>query len=580
MFQRLPIDSAATRQPRARWSRLLLRRLASHRLRLGCQLALGLTCISAIASPPAPAAEKINFHYGLYELTITRQELETFAATGTAEGGLRTLMSRLDDDLSDQLYDLLQAQYDLNPVLASRFGYTRSGEQLFAEIGDLIKTDAGLNGGQGLRGALVLAASEPDGLTLLNFIEQYPTDIRISIQKLLSTAKTLTELLSGTQQTLEQLIANTLEDANNEASVDFSALPDPRLPGEFSPLMETLSLYDAERDRTILVDVYRPTDAELSNSAILSSSANAESDGIPVIVVSNGLGARRDRFADLAEHLASHGFAVALLDHPGSDRTRLQAFYQGFEPENFEPLEYLDRPLDVSFVLDELTRLNPSHFARQLNPSQAGVFGYSFGGTTALALAGAQIDLPHLQQACDTQSSVYNISLLYQCRALELDPNQVANTRLQDPRIQAISVFVPFSRSLYGPGGISQVQGPVLWKATDQDILTPFLIEQWPAFNWLATTDSNEVIPDRYLTVAAGLPHARITFEVISRITQTQTDWEQIRPIAENYHQQLNAAFFQVHLAGNTAYQPYLQAQGAQFLSQPPYSLTWKEIGD
>ncbi|MEL7523231.1 MAG: alpha/beta fold hydrolase, partial [Cyanobacteria bacterium J06553_1] len=368
-------------------------------------MALGLTCIGAISTSPALAAEKINFHYGLYELTITRQELETFAATGTAEGGLSALLSRLDDDLAGQLYDLLQAQYDLNPVLASRFSYTRSGEQLLAEVGDLITTESGLNGGQALRGALVLAASEPDGLTLLNFIEQYPTNIRISISQVLSTVETLTGLLSGTQQTLEQLTAETLEQANNEASVDFSALPDPRLPGEFLPQMETLSLHDARRDRTLLVDVYTPI-------------ANAEINGIPVIVVSNGLGARRDRFADLAQHLASHGFAVVLLDHPGSDRSRLQAFYQGFEPENFEPLEYLDRPLDVSFVLDELTRLNSSRFNRQLNPSQVGVFGYSFGGTTALALAGAQIDLPHLQQACSTQSSVYNISLLYQCRAL------------------------------------------------------------------------------------------------------------------------------------------------------------------
>jgi len=571
MFQRFLSQSTAVQHRPlvglSRWLRRWRPWLQGHQLRLGCQLALGLTCVGAIAPPPSPAADKINLHYGLYELTITRQELETFAETGVAEGGLSAVLSRLDGDLSGQFYDLLQAQYDLNPVLASRFSYTSSGEQLLSEIGDLIKTESGLNGGQALRAALVLAASEPDGLTLLNFIERYPTDIRISIGQLLSIAETFRALLSETAQTTEQLIAETQMLAGDDASVDFAALPDPRLPGEFSHSMETLSLYDAGRDRTILVDVYTPTDAT--------------ADDIPVIVVSNGLGARRDRFAELADHLASHGFAVALLDHPGSDRTRLQEFYRGFEAENFEPLEYLDRPLDVSFLLDELTRLNASRFAGRLNPEQAGVFGYSFGGTTALALAGAQIDLDHLQQSCDSRASIYNISLLYQCRALELDPGQVASTRLQDSRIRAISVFVPFSRSLYGPKGLSQVQGPVLWKATDQDILTPFLIEQLPAFEWLTAADSdelgNEPNDDHYLTVAAGLPHARITFEVISRITQTQNDWDQIRPIAESYHQRLNAAFFQVHLAGDTAYQPYLQAGGAQFLSQSPYSLTWKE---
>lgn len=546
-------------------------------LLLIAQLALGWTGLGAIAPLPATAAEEIHFHYGLYELTITRQELETFAATGTASGGLSTLLARLDDDLSVQLYDLLQAQFDLDPVLASRFSYTRSGEQLLTEVGELFKTESGLNGGRALRGTLALAASEPDGLTFLNFIEQYPTNIRISISQLSSTAETLTGLLSNTQQALEQLAAETQTQAENEARVDFSALPDPRLSGGFSTHMETLSLYDDSRDRTILVDVYTPTSAPEDGAPAQPAAEDMSIENLPVIVVSNGLGAKRDRFTDLAQHLASHGFAVALLDHPGSDRNRLQAFYKGFEPENFEPLEYLDRPLDVSFMLDELTRLNPSHFAGQLNPDQAGVFGYSFGGTTALALAGAQIDLPYLQQACDTEASVYNISLLYQCRALELDPSQVANTHLQDTRIQAISVFVPFSRSLYGPEGIAQVQGPVLWKATGQDILTPFFIEQLPAFNWLVNGPERAPEENRYLTVAAGLPHARITFEVISRITQIPTDWNQVRPIAENYHQWLNAAFFQVHLAGNAEYQPYLQARGAEFLSQPPYSLTWRE---
>ena len=43
-------------------------------------------------------------------------------------------------------------------------------------------------------------------------------------------------------------------------------------------------------------------------------------------VVSNGLGTKGDRFVELANHLASHGFAVVILDHPGSDRQRQKAY--------------------------------------------------------------------------------------------------------------------------------------------------------------------------------------------------------------------------------------------------------------
>ena len=512
---------------------------------------------SVAVATSAEAAERIRFRYGLYELTVTRAELETFATTGEAEGGLKMLLGQIGSGLSGQFQGALQANYNLDPVLASRFAQTQSGEQLLTEAGDLIQTESGLNGFKGLRAALVLAAAEPDGLTLLNFIEQFPTDIRIDIGQAQSTAKNFGRLLGQTQQAVGQLAAETAALAATEPSVDFTTLPDPSAPGAFGSVVQTLTLYDRARDRTLVTDVYMPAVA-----------TNAE---LPVIVVSNGLGARRDRFTELATHLSSHGFAVAIPDHPGSDRERLQNFYQGLEQENFEATEFIDRPQDISFVLDELTRLDSELFSGRLNPENAGVFGYSFGGTTALALAGAEIDREHLQQDCETRASLFNISLLYQCRALEL-PSAVLTTDLRDKRVQASYVFVPFTRSIYGPEGLSQVEGPVLWEATDRDILTPFVVEQLPAYNWLANGED-----ERYLAVTAGLPHARITQEVLGRLTKEESDWETIRPIAEGYHQTLGAAFFQAHLLNNEVYLSYLQARGAQYLTQEPYSLTWRE---
>ncbi|MBE9064037.1 alpha/beta hydrolase [cf. Phormidesmis sp. LEGE 11477] len=562
------------------------------RLRFG---AITLSIFSGMASSllfaaSAQAAERIRLRFGLAELVVTQQELETFAATGAASGDLEIILSRLEPDLQDQFQAALTANYELDPVLANRFSYTRSGEQLLTEVGELIQTESGLNGFKGLRAALTLAAADPEGLTILKFIESFPTDIQLDIGQALQLGGRFRSLLADTQQTVTQLKAETVAIAQIEPTVDFSTLPDPRALGDRTVSMETMTLFDEARDRTIPVDIYTPnfleTDAERS---------------VPVIVVSNGLGARRDRFTELANHLASHGFVVALPDHPGSDRERLSDFYDGLESENFEPAEYIDRPLDISFILDELARTNAAQFGNRLNPEQAGVFGYSFGGTTALALAGAEIDLEHLQQSCETRSSLFNISLLYQCRALELSESAIASAKLKDDRIKAIYTFVPFSRSLYGPDGMAKVEGPVLWEATDKDILTPFVVEQLPAFGWLTGLEemseesrSEESQPeefqseerleaqsegqsDRYLAVTTGLPHARITLEVLDRLTGQDNDWEGIRAIAENYHQRLNTAFFKVHLAGDETYRPYLQAQGAQYLSQEPYPLTWTD---
>ncbi|MEL6470730.1 MAG: alpha/beta fold hydrolase [Cyanobacteria bacterium J06623_4] len=529
---------------------------------------LGLGLAIALLTPlSVQAAERIRLTYGPFQFSITQADLETYAETGVAEGDLKTVLSRLGPGAQAQFQTALNASYDLDPVLANRFSYTSSGVQLLTEIGELVRTDSGRNGFKSLRAALTLAAADPAGLSLITFLEHLPTDMKVDVGQMLSLVGNLGGVLGQTQQVVQQLAAETDAIAATEPPVDFSTLPDPRLPGDLGFTVRTLTLEDAERDRTIPVDIYTPQQPAAANS-------------LPVIVVSNGLGARRDRFKELAEHLATHGFALALLDHPGSDRERLKDFYNGLEPENFEPAEYLDRPQDVSFVLDELTRLNEELFQNALNPDQAGAFGYSFGGTTALALAGAEIDRDHLQTACETRSSLFNISLLYQCRALELEESAIATANLKDERIKAIHVFVPFSRSLYGPAGLAQVTGPVLWEAADLDILTPFVVEQMPAFSWLTASSDPVANPaaDRYLTVTSGLPHARITLEVINRLTnQPAADWDSIRPIAEGYHRTLSTAFFAVHLANNEAYRPYLQARGAQHLTEAPYTLTWTE---
>jgi predicted dienelactone hydrolase len=533
-------------------------------------ITLGFIASSVVATP-THAAERVRFQYGIFGFSITRQGLETFAETGEIEGSLKNLLSRLDPDNHDRLRGILKARYEVDPVLVNRFSYTSSGKQLLTEVGKLVQTQSGQNGFYALRAALTLAATDAEGLSLLNFIRHFPTDMRINVGRALAIAQELDNIFARTQQIMTRMAANTDAIAISEPAIDFSTLPDPRKPGNWVPSVQTLNLYDAHRDRNIKTNIYIPE----------SVSKKASTRRRPVIVISNGLGARRDRFDELSRHLTSHGFVVVTLDHHGSDRQRLLEFYQGLHDENFEAAEYINRPLDISFLLDELTRLNPKRFENRLDTDRVGVFGYSFGGTTALALAGAKIDRNHLRRNCKTQLSVFNISLLYQCRALELPP---ASVDLQDNRVQAVYVFVPFSRSLYGPRGMARVEGPVFWEATEQDILTPLVIEQLPSFLWMVKGNSGlENSPgsfptdhsDRYLVVTGNLPHARVTLDVLNRLTNKSIEWDKIKPIAETYHQMLSLIFFQVYLAKNDVYHPYLKARSVQYLAQSPYEINW-----
>ncbi len=49
----------------------------------------------------------------------------------------------------------------------------------------------------------------------------------------------------------------------------------------------------------------------------------------PLIVISHGIASDRSSFVYLAEHLASYGFAVAVLEHPGSNAERIQLYFAG-----------------------------------------------------------------------------------------------------------------------------------------------------------------------------------------------------------------------------------------------------------
>ncbi|HHP7245236.1 MAG TPA: alpha/beta hydrolase [Elainellaceae cyanobacterium] len=515
-------------------------------------LALGIMS-SAFILLPTHAAERITLTYGIWGRSLAVSDLDAFAQDGTLEGSVGQFLSRLSPEQQAQIREVLQARYEVDPVMVSRFSYTASGEQLLQEIGELVSTPAGQNGLYGLRAALVLAASDPDGLSILNFLRQYPTDIQIDIRQALRQVELFSTLVDETDTWIAKLEQHTEAIASREPEISTNPLADVRQPGSFDASVQTLTLYDATRDRTLVTDLYRP------------NGSRPESGSIPLIVISNGLGARRDRFDELANYLASYGFAVAIPDHPGSDRQRLLDFYNGLQRENFEANEFIDRPLDISFLLDELEKRNTNDRNAPLDLQRVGLFGYSFGGTTALSLAGAEIDLNHLERDCETQPAVINISLLYQCRALAASR---ISTPLRDERIQSIYVFVPFGKSLFGPDGMAQVETPIMWEATNQDILTPLVIEQLPAFDWLTGSD-------RYLAVASGLPHARLTLDVINRLTNQNLVWDEIKPITQTYHNVLSLIFFKAYIAQDDRYRSYLQASYIQAFANDAYPLSF-----
>jgi predicted dienelactone hydrolase len=493
---------------------------------------------------PAQAAEKIYVRYRFVEFSISVADLESFVATGEASNQLSFYLNRLPAERQAQLRQLLQARYEISPVAMARMSYSSAGDRLLSQMGELLQTPSGLNGWVAIRSALIRSTADPAGLTLLNFLRYFPTDVRLDLAETLAFIGRATRLIEEINTTMGELQQIAEQPSPNSRPLS----DDLRQAGAFQPTKQTVEWVDGQRDRRLVVDLYLP----------------GSTTAAPILILSNGLGASRQRFEPLATHLASHGFAIVVPDHPGSDAERQRAFYRGLYTEPFDAAEYLDRPLDVTFLLDELDRRNSSEFNHQLNLEQVGMLGYSFGGTTALSLMGATINFEQLEQDCDTPN-VLNISTLYQCRALELSRQPI---ELQDDRIKAAFLFVPFGRSVFGQTGFSQVSRPVFWSATDADILTPLSIEQIPPFDWLASSA-------KYLVVADGLPHTRVVLQLMNRFMRQPLSAEEASLVTQQYLNALSVAFFKTYVAEDQNYRPYLDAAYTQQLEEPAYPLSF-----
>ncbi|MEM9165153.1 MAG: alpha/beta fold hydrolase, partial [Cyanobacteria bacterium P01_F01_bin.4] len=353
---------------------------------------------------------------------------------------------------------------------------------------------------------------------------------------------------------------------STQATEDSTPLPliqdDPRLPGPAGIERSVLKLHDAQRMsaegrkyvRALRVLLYAPTHYSSGQKT-------------PVVVMSHGLAAHPDDLAHYAEHLASHGYVVAIPQHPGSDTNQVRAMLSGAAADVFQLHEFIDRPLDVSCVIDELTRLNKTEFEGRLNLDAVGVLGQSFGGYTALALAGATIDFEKLEQACDPVLDTPNLSMLLQCRALDL-PRQAH--ALYDPRVKAVITLDPIGSYVFGERGIAHVKIPVLVTTGSEDKTAPMALEPIQLFPWFTTEDS-------YLAVIRGKSHVHNMGKLLAalklKLTHETPVFKVHPPIIDSYLDGLSLSFFEAFLNHNPAAAALLTPAYARQISRSPYDL-------
>ena len=528
---------------------------------------------------PVRSADKLYVDYGVLGRQISVSSLETFATDGTIEAELAPYLNQISPENRQELQRILNTPLLAlgdgipeeigDPFVLSQWLYSPIGEFVLSTVGQLIQTEGHRNGRQAIRGAMVLAAADPAGLSLINILRFYPTNgVRLDLRQILAVSDAIRTNIETTDRLVKATIQQSIAVAATEPTLDYQALPMLAEMPRFDVVTQSLMLEDRDRNRTYPTDLYLPADF------------SAVPGPIPVMVFSHGYGETRTNSDSVAaaRSLAANGFVVAVPEHIGSNAAYQDDLALGLNRESFDVMEFINRPLDIRFLLDTLEEKNKTEFQGRLQLNRVGLAGYSFGGYTVLAAAGATVDVGLLEQQCDLEADFVpdnvNIALLIQCRLLELQSSpqvlqQLLDGSLADERIGSVFALSPLS-NLFGEKGMEKIQVPVVIVGGAHDIATPIVQEQLAAFQRLTTSE-------KYFYLAQNLSHTSALTRAILDLAYPRSGIVESFNASEqwlfNLMVTLLIAHGQVSLVGDETYSPYLTAAYVEAVSVEPTRL-------
>jgi predicted dienelactone hydrolase len=178
---------------------------------------------------------------------------------------------------------------------------------------------------------------------------------------------------------------------------------------------------------------------------------------LPMIVMSHGTGGSNLGHFDTAIALADAGFVVVAMNHTGDNYA-----------DQSRSVDVMDRPRQVSHVIDHM--LSTWQGRAAIDPQRVGMFGFSSGGFTALAIIGGIPDLTKIAPMCRQYPGDFACQLMAKSETPYVAPASVPVT---DVRIKAAVIAAPALGFTFSPDGLKNVKVPVqLWRA-ENDVVVP-----------------------------------------------------------------------------------------------------------
>ena len=118
-------------------------------------------------------------------------------------------------------------------------------------------------------------------------------------------------------------------------------------------------------------------------------------DGCPLVLLSHGSGGSAEQMAWLGTALARAGYIAVAVNHPGNNS------HETYTAAGF--VLWWERATDESEVLDGM--LADEEFGPHIDKDHVAAAGFSIGGYTVLALAGAETDISAFTDLCEERAA-------------------------------------------------------------------------------------------------------------------------------------------------------------------------------
>lgn len=222
--------------------------------------------------------------------------------------------------------------------------------------------------------------------------------------------------------------------------------------------------------------------ASVTGQAISDAPFDLSGGAYPLVILSAGFASGGASYAWLAEHLASHGFVVIAPEHdevlenfdPATSQFWRSAFTR--PQEIMTVFAYVDEQVSAGGSLEGL-----------VDAETVAVIGHSYGGYTALAAAGAQLDLTAFVTRCEAtpeaspEGWLCGLFIPFMADIVEF----VGLTAVPEglwtlPVDERVDAIVPMAGDayLFDQAGLAKITVPVLAMNGTHDTGTPY---EWGA---------------------------------------------------------------------------------------------------